>query len=280
MSLPQNELIPDDPENMPPARRRRARRLLVPLEADERAVAVDGIALRSVPTFDFFLFSLLSGMVLGFGLLLDLPALLLLGLLLAPLMTPMVGVCLATVTGSIRFFFRSLLGMLLGALLVFGAGVVAGLITYLWKPSDFTQAALFSQISWPNFIVLMVGAILSATSMARSDRKPALPSIALAYGLFLPLAVSGFGLSSGLPRLFSGGLVIFAISISGAALLGAITFLFLGFRPLTWFGYTLGGVVVLVIVIVLAGVSSLGAAFGGHIALPTYTPIILLLSKL
>ena len=272
MSLPQTEYIPDDPENMPPARRRRARRLLVPMEGDERAAAVDGIALRSVPTFDFFLFSLLCGLVLGFGLLLDSPALLLLGLLLAPLMTPFVGICLATVIGSIRFFLRSLIGFFLGGLLVFGAGVLSGLVTYLWKPSDYSQAFLYAQISWPNFIVLAVGAILSSASMVTSDRKPILPSVALAYGLYVPLAVTGFGFSSGLSSLFYGGLVIFIISIAGAALLGAVTFVVLGFRPLTWFGYTLGGVVVLVIVLVLVGISGLGAAFSSHIAIPTDVP--------
>ena len=61
MSLPKTESFPDDPDLMPPARRRRARRLLAPLEADERAATIDHLARRSSPTFDFFIFSALLG---------------------------------------------------------------------------------------------------------------------------------------------------------------------------------------------------------------------------
>jgi hypothetical protein len=45
-----------------------------------------------------------------------------------------------------------------------------------------------------------------------------------------------------------------------------------GFKPLTLFGYTLGGAVTLVGVILVIGLSGAGAAFGGQIALPTLTP--------
>ena len=50
------EHIPDDPDRLPPARRRRARRLLAPFDADEKATFMDTVARRAYPTFDFFLF--------------------------------------------------------------------------------------------------------------------------------------------------------------------------------------------------------------------------------
>ncbi len=111
---------------MPPARRRRAQRLLTPLNADERADFVSRIALRTTPSFDFFLFSLLSGVILSTGLLLDQPALLILGAVLAPLMAPVIGTALGTVLGSVRYFVRSLFALLLGSLLVFLVGSGGG----------------------------------------------------------------------------------------------------------------------------------------------------------
>jgi hypothetical protein len=71
MNLPQSEQFPHDPDRLPPARRRRARRLLAPIEANERAAFIDELAHLTSPNFDFFLFSLLSGLVLALGLLLD-----------------------------------------------------------------------------------------------------------------------------------------------------------------------------------------------------------------
>jgi len=123
------ELTPDDPDRLPPARRRRARRLLAPVDANERAAFIDRVAHRASPSFDFFLFSLLAGGVIAAGFLLDSSALLLLGALAAPLMAPAVGLSLGTVIGSGRFFFRSLLGLLIGGMLVF---LIGGMLSLVW----------------------------------------------------------------------------------------------------------------------------------------------------
>jgi len=272
MNLPQSEFYPDDPDQMPPARRRRARRLLAPMEADERAAFLDELVHRTSPTFDFFLFSLLAGLILGAGFLLDSPALLLLGALVGPIMAPAVGLSFATVTGSGRTFLRCLIGLLIGSLLVYGAGFLVGLVTYLWVPSSLSQVYLHAQISWPNLIVLAAGAILTSTAMVQSERKPFIPNVALLYQLYIPVVIAGFGLSSGIPNLFPDGLVIFALHLSLAALLGTITLAVLGFRPLTLFGYTLGGAVTLAGIILIIGISGTGAVLGTKMGLPTPIP--------
>lgn len=272
MNLPQSEQFPHDPDRLPPARRRRARRLLAPLEADERAAFLDELAHLTSPTFDFFLFSLLSGLVLSLGLLLDTPALILLGVLLAPFMAPAVGISFGVVTGSVRAFAQNFIGLLIGSLMVFAAGFLVGLITVVWHPNELSQMHLHAQISWPNFIVLAVGAILTSAAMVHRERSASLPSVALAYQLYIPLSVAGFGLSSGIPNLFPDGLVIFALHLSWAALLGALTFAILGFRPLTLFGYTLSAAVALIGILIVIGISGAGAVLGAQVGLPTPVP--------
>lgn len=267
-----SERFPDDPDRLPPARRRRARRLLAPLDADERAAFLDEIAQRTYPSFDFFLFSLLSGAIFGIGLLLDSPPILVLGAIVAPLMAPAVGVSLGTITGSIRFFSRNLVGMLIGSGLVFGIGYIAGYAAQLWMPLDLTQAHTHARLSWINFLVLALGTILTSASLVRFESTPELPSVALAYELYLPLVAAGIGLGSGEPFLWPDGMVVFALHLSWSALLGALTLAILGFRPLTLFGYTLGGVVTLIGVLILIGITGAGAAFGGNLAIPTPVP--------
>ena len=276
MSLTKTEMHPDDPERMPPARRRRARRLLAPLNADERAAWVDRMAQRASPSFDFFLFSLLSGLVLSIGLMLDQPVLLLLGAVTAPLMTPLVGTALGTVIGSGRYFLRSLTGLVIGGLLVFVCGYVAGAsLFYLapyWQPTSFTQAYFNAQLSWLNFLILAFGAIFTSALMVKSQRSAAAPSVLLAYELYLPLTIAGYGLGSGIPHLWPDGMVIFAIHLAWGALLGAVTLAILGFRPLTLFGYTLGAVLALLGVILLIGLSGAGVVVVDQVALPTPVP--------
>ena len=272
MNIPPTEHFPDDPEHLPPARRRRARRLLAPMDADERADFLDELVHRASPSFDFFLFSLLSGAVFSLGVFLDAPALFVLGAIFAPLMAPAIGVSLGTVVGSVRYFLRSLAGLLIGSLLVFGAGALAGFAARPWLPLNLSQAHLHAQLSWPNFLVLAIGAVMTAIFIVHTDRNPALPSVALAYELYLPLVIAGFGLGSGVSHLWPDGLVVFAIHLAWGALLGAITLAVLGFRPLTLFGYTLGAALTLLGVILLIGLGGAGAVFGAQVAIPTPIP--------
>lgn len=267
-----SKITPDDPDNLPPARRRRARRLLAPMESDDRTDFLDKVAHRASPSFDFFLFSLLGGSVIAVGFLLNSQPLLILGAILSPLMAPMIGIALGTVTGSVRFFIRSSTGLFIGSLLVFGVGVLAGIAARVWFPIDLTQAHLTTQLSWASFLLVAFGAVMTSAAMVRTERSAALPSVALAYGLYLPLSAAGIGLGSGEAFLFPDGVVVYAQYLSWGVVLAAITFLILGFRPLTLFGYTVGAVVILLGIVMMIGISGVGAAFGGQIALPTPVP--------
>jgi len=272
MNLPKTETFPDDPQNMPPARRRRALRLLAPLNADERAAALDDLAHRASPTFDFFIFSLAAGAVIGLGLWLDSPVLLVLGAVIAPFMAPVVGLALGTVAGSIRHFARSLGGLAVGTALVFAMGALAGTVARTWPPATLVQAHFYAQLSLPSFVVLAFGAILTCAAMAHRPNNPGAPSVALAYTLYVPLTIAGFGLASGVSHLWPDGLVVFAMHLAWGVLIGALTLALSGFRPLTLFGYTLGAAVTLVGLVLLVGLGGAGAAFSGQIALPTLTP--------
>ncbi|HWQ84774.1 MAG TPA: DUF389 domain-containing protein, partial [Anaerolineales bacterium] len=232
MNLSQPDPIPDDPNRLPPARRRRALRLLAPLDADERASFSAELALRISPSFDFFLFSVISAFIMGIGLLLSAPALLVLGAIFAPPMAPVIGASLGTVLGSFRFFFRSLFGIILASLLVFSVGYGAGRLALSGPANDFGLASIYAQLNWTNFLLLALAAILTAAGIARSNRGPLLASVGLAYELYLPLVAAGIGFGSGVPHLWPDGLVVFAVHLAWATLLGAITLGILGFRPL------------------------------------------------
>jgi hypothetical protein len=277
MNIPNIEQHPDDPDNLPPARRRRARRILAPLEADEQAKLLDLVARRAAPSVDFFLFSLIAGLVMSSGILFNEPALLVLGASLAPLMAPLVGISLGTVIGSVPYFIKSLVGLLIGCIFAFSSGWLAAYAVSNWLSLEFNQLYNQALLSWTDFIVLAVSAVLTTMAIARSSQKNslprlALPSVALAYELYLPLVTSGFGFGIGATRLVFDGLVVFAVHLAFAVILGAVTLAILGFRPLTLFGYTLGAVIGMVCIIMFIGMSGIGAVYGAKIGLPTPVP--------
>jgi len=275
MNFPTSEHFPDNPDNLPPARRRRAHRLLAPLSADERARFLDRISHRASPSFDFFLLSLVSGFVISIGTITEQPPIIVLGAALAPLMAPIVGVSLGTVIGSSRLFLHSLFGSLIGCLIVLFTGWITGITFNNWLSSSLTQAPFYSQVSYVNFIILAVAAILTTKAIASSEKMKypsILPSVALAYQLYLPLSVAGLGLGLGIPHLWPDGLIVFSLHLAWGILFGAITLAFSGFRPLTLFGYTLSGAITLLGVILLIGVSGVGVVIGTHLGLPTAVP--------
>jgi hypothetical protein len=272
MDAPDNNLFDD--ELSTPARKRRAnRRVIAPLTPDEKTDYIQTVIRKASPDFDFFLFSLLSGLLISLGIAFDSPYVILLGGLLAPLMSPLVGTSLGIILGSTRYFGRSLGGLLVGSAIVLLISALVGFISRLFSISDLIQVSFLAQIHWLAFLVIGFGAVLTSATLVTEKHNPALPSVAIAFGLYAPLAASGFGLGSGMPHLWPDGVVVFIIHLAWAALAGAVTLAIMGFRPLTLFGYTIGGVVLLGAVILLFAFFGLSAVFGGKMALPTSTPI-------
>lgn len=272
MSLPTANFEPDDPQRMSPARRRKARRSIIPPGTSGDADTLEKFAHRTSLSFEFFIYLITSSAVIAAGLLVDSPPLLLLGALLAPTLRPLVGLSLGTVTGSVRFFIRSLLSFLIAAGIVFLTGFAVSYATNLIPAVEFQQARMHTQIAWDHLLVMALGALLIPFALKRDEKLAAIPSTALAYELLIPISAAGMGLATGTQFLWPDGLVVFVIQLAWAVLLGAVTLAVLGFRPLTLFGYTLGGVFTLIGIVLLILFGGFGAAVGGQIAIPTLVP--------
>ncbi len=225
----------DEPAHASAQRRRRKR---IPLYGglEDRDVYLGNLAHTAVPTTDFFTFSLLSGVLLSAALFLDAGAvnaraIFVLAALAAPFLAPLIGLSLAAVSGSLRFFFHSLGGLLVGVVLVFGAGAAAGLAARLWsapQQANLLQAAAFS---WPDAAVLVAGAVITAIRLYRNPlQNPRLASAALAYELYLPAAAAAYGLSAGFPLVFQAGLTSFVLRLSLAVLVSTVVFDLQGLR--------------------------------------------------
>jgi len=227
------------------SRRKRRQRLLIPSGKSERTLYLNEIAKRLVPGVEYFAFSLVAGLVIAIGLLVDSPALLVLGALLAPFMAPAVGLGFSTVIGSLSFFLRSTGALLIGALLVFGSGALAGGISNLFLEIPLTEAERFTRFTVPDFLLLAIGTVLAIYLTIRVPKQRSLvASVPLAYELYIPVAVAGFGLASGASNLFPTALWTASINIAWVILVGTITLAVLKLRPYKFFGYMLTAVII------------------------------------
>ena len=267
-SIPDLESTPPPP---PSLRRRRYRRRLVPWDLEQRAEFFRELIHQSTPSFDFFLFSVIAGVAAGAALLLDSPALFILAALLSPFMAPVLGLGLASATGRLGFFVRSLFVLAIGSALVFGLGVAAGWVGQNIPGLAFTQVVFHSTFSWPDLVVVILGAALTAYLAVRSPKqRPLVSSVALAYELYLPLAASGFGWVWSMPGVYPDGLILFAINLALAAVTGAFMLVLLGVHPLPGSAWVVSVLLLLVLVgAVLFGIGTtvLPEAFSNPLAI-------------
>jgi len=242
MSLSEEPIIPTEPPSRPRdevrnRRRRATRRSSIPRDAEGQATLISELSRRAYPSFELFIFSLVCGAILGLGFLLDSQTVLLLGVLVAPLMTPWVGFLLAILTGSPRFLFETLMALLISAALVFAGGLLSGFAARLFMPMTLSNVFVHSRLWLPALAVLAIGAVTLVASFARSEERPFLPSVLVAYVFYLPISASGFGLASGLEGVWPQGILVFLAHFALASVLGLITLYVLRLRP------SMGGII-------------------------------------
>jgi hypothetical protein len=236
------------------------------LDADGRAAVLSHLAQRAYPSIEFFIFAFSAGTLLGLAYLLDSQAILLVGILAIPLLTPWVGALLGTATGSFGFTLRTLGALLIAGMLVFVTSLVAGLVALMMLPLPLearfnlplplSLVVTHSRLWWPDLAIVVIGAVLLNLSFVRSEEKPILPSVMVAYGFFAPLSAAAFGLGSGVQGTWLQGLLVFGIHVVLASVVGTITLFFMGFRLRGVGGFVLLGATVVIGIAAILGLGS------------------------
>ncbi|MDP1546255.1 MAG: DUF389 domain-containing protein [Anaerolineales bacterium] len=244
-------------------RRRATRRSSIPTDAEGQAELISSLARRAYPSIELFIFSLVCGAILGLGFLLDSPVVLLLGILVAPLMTPWVGFLLAILTGSVRFQFETAMALLISIALVFAGGLLSGFAARLFEDFPHNNAFIHARLWIPALVVLAIGAVTLVASFARSEAKPFLPSVLIAYLFYLPINAAAFGLGAGLQDIFPQGLYVFAAHFALASILGLVTLFLLRLRPSTG-GIVFSGITLLLFAGILFTVMGSGVPSGNE----------------
>lgn len=253
------------------ARQRRAGRRLTQLQADEREIYLEGLAKQATPGIEFFLLPILAGLLIGLGFRFEQRALLLAGALVLPVLSPLAGISLASVSGSSGFLLRMLVATLLAYLV---GAAVAGLSGGLAMEQGVgtVLASGHIKLNTVDFAVLLIGAAWLSWSLARRDQISRVASIAVAYETFLPMAVAGIGLVRGDADLMSGGLLTFGLHVSWAIVAGVVMLAVLGFRPLVGSGPSLATAIGLLGILALLSGVELGVSVMAAVPTPTVTP--------
>lgn len=110
-------------------------RLIRPLPYSRRKEVIAEITPLAAPGFDFFLMVVLSTAIASLGLITNSPAVIIGAMLVAPLMSPIIGIGLASITGDTQMLRRAISALLRGAAL---AIALSALLTSLTASCPFS----------------------------------------------------------------------------------------------------------------------------------------------
>jgi uncharacterized hydrophobic protein (TIGR00271 family) len=171
----------------------------------------------------FWTLLLLAAAIASAGVVSDSTATVIGAMIVAPLMTPIVGIVLAVTIGDGRNLAMSAALVLTGALAVIGVGYGFGLLAEI--PVD---AATSSQVAGrvnPGLIdlaaAIATGAV-GAFAVVRSDVSDTLPGVAIAISLVPPLAVAGLTLEAGERDEVVGALLLFLTNVGAILVTGVL----------------------------------------------------------
>ena len=193
------------------------------LEREDRITLVERVQSASEWNTDFIALICLSTAIATLGLMQNSAAVVIGAMLVAPLMTPLIGCGLAVVQGN-GFLMRSAVkSVVLGFLLSLLIGTLMGLVI----PHSGMTAQMLSR-GQPNALdlaVALISGIAAAYATARPNLLGALPGVAIAAALIPPIATSGVALSHGDMVTSAGAAMLFVTNIV-AIVLGAAAALF------------------------------------------------------
>ena len=201
------------------------RRVVPQLEKEDRVRLVDRLQEGSSFNFDFAALISLSTIIAALGLLDNSAAVVIGAMLVAPLMTPLVGIGFALIQGNERLMRTALWAVLYGFAVAFAIGGFIGIFACLF--SDFSISGQMKQRNVPGLLDLFVAifsGVAGAYAMSRKNLISALPGVAIAAALVPPIATSGMALTMGNFVLAIGALLLFLTNIVAIVLGTAVTF--------------------------------------------------------
>jgi len=204
-------------------------RLTPTMSRADRVDAYRQIRRAARPTQDFFITMGLSSGVAALGLILNSPAVIIGAMLIAPLMSSIIGMGLAIVQGDLRFLLSSTAATLRGIAIAVAVGWFIG-IFYL----DLQGTEEMLSRTGPTLLDLLVAVlsgIAAAYALCRKDMSASLPGVAIAVALVPPVATLGLFIGMAEPALAYGALLLFLANMVAIVISSGIVFALLGFKP-------------------------------------------------
>ncbi len=194
---------------------------------------IEEITPAASPGFDFFLLVVLSCSIATLGLITNSPAVIIGAMLVAPLMSPIIGIGLASITGNTTLFRNAFSALLRGALLAVALATLMTLVNNLlpfFSIQELPQEILARTRPTPiDLVIALAGGVAAAYALTEPNLSAALPGVAIATALMPPLCTIGIGIALNRWDVAGGATLLFITNTITIAFASVLVFFLRGF---------------------------------------------------
>lgn len=179
--------------------------------------------------FDFFVLTIFSGIIITLGLVVDSSAVVIGGMLLAPLVWPILSLSLGIVKGRSKLIQDSAFTLLKSTLLIFVIAIIIGIISpsYALKGTEFLSRT--SPTVFELFIALAAG-FIGAFVIAYPKIGAAIAGVVVAAALVPPIAVMGVAVAHSNIGLAGGAFLLYLSNLIAVTFSASVLFFIAKFK--------------------------------------------------
>ncbi|PJA46132.1 TIGR00341 family protein [Candidatus Uhrbacteria bacterium CG_4_9_14_3_um_filter_50_9] len=197
------------------------------LTGSDKNEAIKRLIEESTPRDDFFLMTVLSVLMATFGLLTNSVAVIIGSMLIAPLLSPILGLSLGVVMADSRLIFRSFWTIVKAIIwAVPAAAVVTLLFTSQAGLNQDLNAEILSRTE-PSIISIAIAIVAGAAAsfaLIKPQLSATLPGVAISVAIIPPLAVTGIGLARFDIAVLTDSFILFVINAISIMFASTIVF--------------------------------------------------------
>jgi uncharacterized hydrophobic protein (TIGR00271 family) len=222
------------------------------LTTDQQVEAYRQIRRGARANADFFTLISIAAAIATLGLLMDSPAVIIGAMVIAPLMSAILGISLGVVQGDPLLLWSAGKATLQGA----GLAILIGALVSAVAPGKVLTAEILARTRPTLFDlgVALLSGLAGAYAQCRRAALSALSGVAIAVALVPPLATIGIGATMLDRPVAFGATLLFLTNLSAIVSASSLLFLFFGFRPdpgkrFRVFGRSMLGVILLLVAV-------------------------------
>ena len=175
------------------------------LSPERQMEVLEELAQTSSPGFDYYLLVILSCTIATFGLITNSVAVIIGAMLVAPLMSPILGLSIASVAGDRQLFERAVIALFRGVILAIALSAALSWVAQM-LPFDALKEIPSEVLSRTHpspydLVIALAGGAAAAYALAQPQLSAALPGVAIATALMPPLCTVGIGIHKAILRL-------------------------------------------------------------------------------